>query len=88
MGIARGIAGAFIRSGLLLGTSGRCLVRAIACHARCNAFGLQTQLVLGIRSDPFQAHAWVQLGSELLVGDYEQARAYVPILVVSCRAAS
>jgi hypothetical protein len=31
---------------------------------------------------PFAAHCWVQLGDAVLIGGYEQARLYTPILVI------
>jgi hypothetical protein len=40
------------------------------------------KLVLGVVAHPFTAHCWVQLGTAVLVGGFEQARLYTPILVV------
>jgi hypothetical protein len=64
------------------GTAGRCLPRALAFLRAGHRRGLRPMLVLGIRLDPFRAHAWVQSGCKVLVGDYEEARAYSPILVL------
>lgn len=58
----------------------RCLVRALAMHSLCRRAG--ATLVFGVIAHPFTAHCWVQLGSAVLVGGYEQARLYTPILVV------
>jgi len=60
----------------------RCLVRGLAVHAACRARGIPAKLVLGVIGHPFAAHCWVQLGDAVLVGGYEQARLYTPILVV------
>ncbi len=77
------VAAAFARSGLLLGISDRCLVRAIACHALCSAYRCPATLVLGVKASPFQAHAWVQQGEFVVVGDHDQVRAYTPIFVLA-----
>jgi hypothetical protein len=60
----------------------RCLVRALAVHSMCRRSRIGTRLVFGVIAHPFTAHCWVQLGSAVLVGEYEQARLYTPILVV------
>lgn len=60
----------------------RCLVRALAVHAACRTQGIRAKLVLGVIAHPFAAHSWVQLGDAVLVGGYEQARLYNPILVI------
>lgn len=60
----------------------RCLVRGLALHSSCRKSGLGTKMVLGVIAHPFTAHCWVQLGNVVLVGGYEQARLYTPILVL------
>ena len=60
----------------------RCLVRALAVHSACRSTGLKPKLVFGVIAHPFTAHCWVQLGGAVLVGGYEQARLYTPILVL------
>lgn len=60
----------------------RCLVRALAVHSMCKKTATVPKLVLGVVAHPFTAHCWVQLGSAVLVGGYEQARLYTPILVL------
>jgi hypothetical protein len=69
-------------SALFLRSHDRCLVRGIALHSACRKRGLATKLVLGVVAHPFTAHCWVQLRSTVLVGGFEQARLYTPILVV------
>jgi hypothetical protein len=66
----------------LMRSHNRCLVRALALYGICRKKGLTPQLVLGVNAHPFAAHCWVQLGSAVLVGGYEQARLYSPILVL------
>ena len=60
----------------------RCLVRALAVHATCRRNGAQAKLVFGVIAHPFTAHCWVQAGRGVVVGGYEQARLYTPILVI------
>jgi len=60
----------------------RCLVRALAAHSLCKRAGAPTKLVFGVIAHPFSAHCWVQLDAAVVVGGYEQARLYTPILVV------
>jgi hypothetical protein len=60
----------------------RCLARGLGVHAACRARGIRAKLVLGVIAHPFAAHCWVQFGDAVLVGGYEQARLYTPILVI------
>jgi hypothetical protein len=76
-GSIQAIVSAAEATALLLRSHDRCLVRGLALHASCRKRGLDTRLVLG-----FAAHCWVQLGNVVLVGGYEQARLYTPILVL------
>lgn len=66
----------------LTGSHDRCLVRALAVQHACRRSGLRPKLVFGVIANPFAAHCWVQLGPAVLVGGYEQARLYTPILAV------
>lgn len=76
------IASAFERSSLFLPKTDRCLPRALAAWSMCRRAGIAASLVFGVRTDPFAAHSWVQLGESVLVGDFEQVRLFTPILVV------
>lgn len=60
----------------------RCLVRALAVQALCRRASVKPKLVFGVAAHPFAAHCWVQLGSAVLVGGFEQARLHTPVLVV------
>jgi hypothetical protein len=60
----------------------RCLVRALGVHSLCAAAGVRPKLIFGVIAHPFSAHCWVQLGDAVLVGGFEQARLYTPILVI------
>lgn len=76
------IAAAFERSALLMGSSDRCLSRALAAMIICRRREIDATLVFGVRINPFGAHCWVQHRSMVLVGGYEQARLFTPILAV------
>jgi hypothetical protein len=76
------IVSAFAASSLALREADRCLARALAAHAACCREGIAPKLVLGVQLDPFRAHAWVQLGTRVLIGDYEQVRLFTPIAVL------
>ena len=79
---ARRLAGAFAFSAFLLGATDRCLVRGVAATWACRRRRLPAALVFGVRIDPFAAHCWVQLGEQVLVGDFDQVRLFTPILTV------
>lgn len=78
----RGIVSASVAISLVLRAADRCLVRAIAVHAACRRRGINPKLMFGVRMNPFGAHCWVQLGSTVLVGEFEQVRLYTPIMVL------
>lgn len=78
----RGIVSASAAVSLVLRAADRCLVRAIAAHAVCRRRGINPKLVFGVRINPFGAHCWVQLGSTVLIGEFEQVRLYTPIMVL------
>ena len=46
--------------------------RALAVHAICKRSGIDAKLVFGVIGQPFEAHCWVQRGSTVVVGGFEQ----------------
>lgn len=80
--LLRDIASASAAISFVLRVQDRCLVRALAVHSLCRKRGIRPKLVFGVIAHPFAAHCWVQLGSAVLVGGFEQARLYTPILVI------
>lgn len=76
------IAAAFASAPLSFRKSGQCLPRALAANALCRRSGITPTLVFGVRLEPFAAHCWLQLGGNIIVGDLEQARMFIPILAV------
>jgi len=80
--VASRIAAAFAAPPLCFGKSGQCLPRALAAFALCRRGGIVPTLVFGVRLEPFAAHCWLQIGATMIVGDLDQARMFMPILVV------
>ena len=76
------IVSAAAAAALITRSHDRCLVRALAVHGLCTKTGVTPRLVFGVAAHPFTAHCWVQLGSAVLVGGFEQARLHTPVLVV------
>ncbi len=79
---AERVATAFERTALVLGAYDRCLSRALAAMIICRRREVDATLVFGVRINPFGAHCWVQRRDIVIVGDYEQARLFTPILTV------
>lgn len=73
---------AFEACDALLGSKDKCLPRSIAAAHRLLDHGLEPILVLGVRLDPFHAHAWTQFGDRLVNERIEASRPFTPILVV------
>lgn len=80
--VLQAIAGAAWSVSFVTRIHDRCLVRALAVHSICARRGIRPKLVFGVNAHPFAAHCWVQLGDAMLVGGFEQARLYTPILVL------
>lgn len=74
---------AFAHTGLIFGRTDRCLPRALAMYSLCRSLGVSIQCVIGVRSDPFAAHAWTQDEERILNDSVEQVGHYSPILVLS-----
>ena len=69
---------------LLLGSpwQGECLFRSYLLLRFLRAGGCDANWVFGVRTWPFGAHCWLQVG-ELVLNDYpERLQAFTPILVV------
>lgn len=66
---------------LVFGRANRCLSRSLAVFSMLRARGVTAQLVLGVRSTPFTAHAWVQHRGRVLNDTVEQVGHYTPIVV-------
>lgn len=58
-----------------------CLFDSLALVELLASHGHHPQWVLGVRTYPFRAHAWVQLGDLVLNDHHEHVRRFQPILV-------
>lgn len=76
------IIGAFEQARLLRTAADRCLPRSIALVTRLASAGIHSELVIGVRNEPFGAHCWAQHGAVVLNDTVEEVRRYEPILVV------
>lgn len=55
-----------------------CLTRAVTIARLLSREGLDARLTIGVSSEPFAAHAWLEHGTLVLAGD-APGRAYAPL---------
>ncbi|WP_431286735.1 lasso peptide biosynthesis B2 protein [Roseateles chitinivorans] len=60
----------------------RCLHDSLSLVFFLLAQGLSARWVIGVKTNPFGAHSWVQSGRTVLNDQHEYVRAFRPILVV------
>lgn len=60
----------------------KCLLRAFMLLRLLRREGLDARWVFAVRTWPFAAHCWLQIGDLALDGEVERLAAYVPILVI------
>lgn len=65
---------------LVLSTHERCLHDSLTLARMLVTVDASTRWVVGVRTSPFAAHAWVQRGPVVLGDDHERIRRFVPIL--------
>lgn len=73
---------AFEHTRLWIASADQCLPRTYALVrslARCN---YPAVFVIGVRSDPFQAHCWAQHGTDVLNDSPEEVAKFTPILAI------
>lgn len=80
--IISAVAGAFHKTRFLLKTRDQCLTRSIAFALCCYRLGVRPSVVLGVRTNPFAAHCWVQLEGQVVYDDVGQAERFTPIMVI------
>ncbi|WP_425259076.1 lasso peptide biosynthesis B2 protein [Rubrivivax sp. RP6-9] len=66
---------------LLLTAQDRCLQDSLSLLGFLGAEGWRPNWVIGVTTQPFRAHAWVQAGDLVLSDLHENVRRYTPILV-------
>lgn len=67
---------------LLFTARDKCLFDSLALVSFLASEGLAAQWVVGVKTRPFAAHSWVQVGSVVLNDLHEHVRSFKPILVV------
>lgn len=73
---------AFLMTRRLVPTQNRCLQRSIALIEFLSWHGIFPTLVIGVRMQPFGAHAWAQM-EDVVLNDYlDEVLVYTPILAV------
>lgn len=73
---------AFEHARILRSAAEKCLPRSIALALRLARDGLAAQVVIGVRTNPFGAHCWVQREDEVLNDSVEEVLRFTPILVI------
>jgi hypothetical protein len=76
------LAGVFARAAPWLPIPHQCLVRSFVLLRFLQRSGADAQWVLGVRTWPFAAHCWLQLGRVVLDDSTDRLAVYQPILVV------
>jgi hypothetical protein len=61
---------------------GRCLLHALTLVRFLSRYGFHPKWVIGVATQPWAAHAWVQWGDFLLDTNPEKVCRYTPILVI------
>ncbi|WP_066588427.1 lasso peptide biosynthesis B2 protein [Sphingomonas pruni] len=76
------IAARFARAVRLTGAFEQCLPIAIATVRFCRGRHYDAQLVIGVKTRPFQAHAWVSAQGMILTDRTSTAKLFTPILIL------
>lgn len=73
---------AFRRADGIVSTLDNCLSQSVAVAGRLLKQGVRTNLVMGVRLGPFNAHCWVQRDDQLVNDRFDMVRMFTPILVI------
>lgn len=66
---------------LYVPTPSRCLPAALTASFFVRQFGVDVDLVFGVRGHPFDAHCWIERGGIVLDDELDRIAAYTPIAV-------
>jgi transglutaminase superfamily protein len=73
----RGLVASYLHCRAWLFTAaGECLLDSLTLHGFMSRYGIATSMVIGVRTSPFGAHAWVQSGDYILNDELETVSAY------------
>jgi hypothetical protein len=67
---------------LAFAAEGRCLLHALTLMRFLSKYQLHPEWVIGVTTQPWAAHSWVQWGSYLLDSNPEKVCGYTPIMMV------
>lgn len=73
---------AFLDTSIVTQTHDQCLRRSIAMVNYLAHYACCPLFVIGVRNNPFEAHAWVQSENMVLNDDVEKVGRFTPILVI------
>ena len=65
-----------------------CLLDSLALIAQLARRSIPSELVFGVKLDPFAAHCWVQSGELLLSDRLEEIERFTPVRLVQCARAT
>lgn len=65
------------------GNVNKCLLKSIGLKYYLKFHGYNSDLVIGVKANPFYAHAWLQINEQLLNDELEYVGVYNPILRIS-----
>ncbi len=63
-------------------SEGECLQRAFLLRRLLQWHGLEADWIFGVRTWPFSAHCWLQIGDRVVGDTVGRVRSYTPIMVV------
>lgn len=69
------------RAKLILPTPTRCLPSSLAAAMFLSGLGIESQMVFGVRTHPFEAHCWLECAGIVLNDGLERVSAFTPIAV-------
>lgn len=75
----REVAGSFHILRPLIPRIGRCLPQALVLRDFLALHGVETQIVFGVRSSPFEAHCWVERRGLVINDTVDHIRQFAPI---------
>jgi len=73
---------AFLETSIVTQNQDQCLRRSIAMVNYLAHYACQPLFVIGVRNNPFEAHAWVQYEGMALNDDVEKISRFTPILAI------
>lgn len=79
---ARAVAAAFALTNRIIERTDQCFAISIALFRTLVRRGISASLVIGVKTGPFSAHCWVQVGSIIINDDRDLVANFVPILEI------